>query len=84
MNAWRPPKLISQPLVAVLNEQQASVLAGLCLGHSNEQIARRMLIAVDTVKTYLKQLYPCLGAYNRAHAVALACSGQVTVVVEAA
>ncbi|GLZ78144.1 hypothetical protein Afil01_29510 [Actinorhabdospora filicis] len=55
-----------------LSERELEVLAGLSQGHSNAQIAARLFISEDTVKTHTRRLYRKLGASDRAHAVATA------------
>jgi DNA-binding NarL/FixJ family response regulator len=79
--AWRCPPLITGTPVASITARQADVLAGICHGHSNVQIADRLYIAEDSVKTHVKRILRALGARNRAHAAALAASEQVVVQV---
>lgn len=79
---WRPPTLVAGAPVAVITTRQADVLAGIAHGHTNTDIARRLGIEEDSVKSHCKNLFRALGARNRAHAAALACSGQVTVIVK--
>jgi excisionase family DNA binding protein len=78
---WTPPTLRAEPCEVTLTAQQANVLAGMCCGHSNATIGARLHITEDSVKTVARRLFVKLGARSRAHAVALACSGQVTVLV---
>lgn len=78
---WHAPTLLPVPYAVSITARQADVLAGICHGHSNEEIADRLHLAEDTVKTHVKRLLAALCAHNRAHAAALACSGQLTVVV---
>jgi two-component system nitrate/nitrite response regulator NarL len=75
---WRPPTLTAGR-AAVITTRQADVLAGLCHGHSNAEIGQRLHLTEDTVKAHTRGLYAALGARDRAHAAALACTGQVTV-----
>ncbi|GLZ79601.1 hypothetical protein Afil01_44080 [Actinorhabdospora filicis] len=58
-----------------LSSREREVLAGLSQGHSNAQIAARLFISEDTVKTHTQRLYRKLGARDRAHAVAKAFRG---------
>ena len=81
MTAWTPPRLRADVLTVEITPQQANVLSGMCCGHTNQQIARRMDLSIWTVKTYAARLYAALDARDRAHAVALVLSGQVSVVV---
>lgn len=75
---WRPPQLTAQTDV-VITARQADVLAGIAHGHTNKQIGARLGIVEESVKTHVKDLLRAVGARNRAHAAALACSGQVVV-----
>lgn len=77
---WRPPRTDTPPTV-VITVRQAQVLSLICLGMSNAEIGRRLYLSLDTVKTFCKRLFRALGARNRAHAAALACSRQVLIVV---
>jgi DNA-binding CsgD family transcriptional regulator len=56
----------------VLTVRQIDVLRLAADGLTNQQIADRLEIGPETVKTYLHQAYVKLGANNRAHAVSLA------------
>ena len=76
---WRTPTLLPAPHVASITARQADVLAGICCGHSNEQIADRLWLSEQTVKTHVKAILAAFCARNRAHAAALAASGQLTV-----
>lgn len=40
-------------------------------GHSNGEIAARLVLAEKTVKNHVNRIYGKLGASNRAHATAL-------------
>lgn len=76
---WTPPKLVPEPREVTLTPQQANVLSGICCGHESKQIAARLFMAEDTVKTHLRRVFDKLGARNRTHAAALVCSEQVVV-----
>jgi len=62
-----------------LSRRQLEVLEQLALGHSNEEIARRLYISVNTVKFHLHVIYDRLGVHNRVEAAAVLASrrGQV-------
>ncbi|MFD6921818.1 LuxR C-terminal-related transcriptional regulator [Streptomyces sp. NPDC059944] len=62
--APEPPD--DRPLLA---ERQHQVLMGVANGFTDAEIARRLHIAYDTVKTALRHLYDALGAGTRAQAV---------------
>ncbi len=56
----------------VLSGREAQVLAGICAGLSNKEIARDHALQEVTVKLYVKTLSRKLGARNRTHAAMLA------------
>lgn len=55
-----------------LSPREAQVLAMVVEGHSNEEIARRLGIACNTVKNHLRNILRKLGVRNRAQAAAYA------------
>ena len=57
---------------AVLTPRQIAALRLASGGLTNTQIAERMGIGPESVKTHLHEAYRKLGASNRAHAVTLA------------
>jgi len=76
---WHAPALTRGEPIASITVRQAQILAGIALGHTNVEIADRLVLSEDTVRTHVKSLLKALGARNRAHAAALACSGQLEV-----
>ncbi len=56
----------------LLTERELAVLTLLAAGDSNEDIGRRLFIAVETVKSHVRGILAALQARNRAHAVAIA------------
>ena len=76
---WRTPALVTGRPIASITVRQADVLAGICNGHSNAEIGARLGITEDSVKSHVKGVLRALQAHDRAHAAALACSGQVAV-----
>ncbi|MGW1026794.1 LuxR C-terminal-related transcriptional regulator [Streptomyces sp. NPDC002577] len=54
-----------------LTRREVEVLQHLADGESNAQIAAKLYVSVETVKTHVKNLLRKLGAANRAEAVAL-------------
>jgi DNA-binding CsgD family transcriptional regulator len=58
--------------LAPMSERERAVLRLVAAGRSNLEIARELVIALDTVKAHLKHIYDKLGASNRAQAVARA------------
>ena len=85
---YRDPARLSRPAPAVaraagplaprapvplgLTRRQHEILSHLVEGLSNEDIARRLFLSVDTVKTHLQHLRETLGARDRCHAAAIA------------
>jgi DNA-binding CsgD family transcriptional regulator len=66
----QPQPPISPP--AVLSDRERMVLRLVAAGMTNQEIARELTIALDTVKAHLKHISSKLGAQNRAQAVARA------------
>lgn len=55
-------------LSAILSPRENDVLAGLCEGESNKQIARRLQMAEPTVRAHVRSILVKLGASNRTQA----------------
>lgn len=72
-------RLGDKPEPETLSRRQLEVLEQLALGRSNEEIARRLFISVNTVKFHLHAIYDRLGVHNRVEAAAVLASrrGQV-------
>lgn len=70
------------PRQVVLSPRIAQVLDGLRQGLTAAQIADGLGLTTNTVKTHLGRLYARLGARGRVHAVALAHSDDLALVVE--
>lgn len=60
------------PLLDPLTSSEQRILRLLAAGHSNQQIARTLVISLNTVKTHLKNLYSKLQVSSRTQACALA------------
>jgi len=81
------PKAVAaqpSPLLAHLTERQVEVFQLLSEGCSTKTIARRMGLAIGTVKVHLAAIYRVLGAHSRIEALAKARGGIVLPVVERA
>jgi two-component system response regulator DesR len=61
-------RLSRAPEPELLSERQREVLEHVALGHSNEEIARRLFISPNTVKFHLREIYSRLGVRNRVEA----------------
>jgi len=57
-----------------LTEKEFAILNDLYLGKSNDEIAEKHFISVNTVKTHLKKLYEKLAVHSRTAAVAALCT----------
>lgn len=64
----RQPDRLGQ--AAALTPREVEVLALIAQGHSNQQIADRLFLSINSVKTYVRTAYAKIGARSRAHAVA--------------
>jgi DNA-binding NarL/FixJ family response regulator len=53
-----------------LSEREAEMLTFITRGLTNDEIARRSYLSINTVKTYIRTAYAKIGARNRAEAVA--------------
>ncbi|HLZ59736.1 MAG TPA: LuxR C-terminal-related transcriptional regulator [Ktedonosporobacter sp.] len=65
-------RLLEQPLVEPLSERELEVLRLVARGDSNQQIAKALVIALDTVKRHVTHIFEKLGVSNRVQAVARA------------
>ena len=61
-----------QPFPDALTRREIEVLAFLCHGLTNHEIARSLFISDSTVRAHLRTVTQKLGVHNRAHAVARA------------
>ena len=59
-------------LIDPLNEQEMKILHLIAQGLSNPEIARQRVLAVSTVRWYVKQIFQKLGVHNRTQAAAQA------------
>jgi DNA-binding CsgD family transcriptional regulator len=58
--------------LSILTERELQILGWLAEGHSNRQIAERLVISEHTVRAHLRNLMRKLGVNNRAQAAAVA------------
>ena len=58
-----------QPLPEPLSERELQVLQLMVEGASNQQIAQKLVIVVDTVKRHVSHIYAKLGVSNRVQAI---------------
>ncbi|MGG8407297.1 response regulator [Streptomyces sp. 12297] len=57
---------------AALTEREEQVLRSMATGLSNPEIARSLMVSLETVKTHVGNVLTKLGAQNRTHAVVMA------------
>ncbi|MEM6308168.1 MAG: response regulator transcription factor [Pseudomonadota bacterium] len=62
----------AHPMAEKLSERELQVLAGLCSGHSNKEIARTLDLQEVTIKLHVKTLCRKLDARNRTQAAMIA------------
>ncbi|WP_329060527.1 response regulator transcription factor [Amycolatopsis sp. NBC_01480] len=55
-----------------LTPRELEILVEVARGMSNPEIAVKMFVSIETVRTHLHHISKKLGARNRAHAVAIA------------
>jgi len=57
------------PQASTLTERETEVLVLVAQGLSNQEIAGRLYVSVETVRTHVKRIYAKLGVRDRVHAV---------------
>lgn len=67
----RPSQAV-QPSASGLSPRELEVLAGLCSGHANKEIARDLNLREPTIKLHVKTICRKLDARNRTHAAMIA------------
>ena len=72
------PDAVRAALIEPLTERERQVLDLIASGHTNQEIADKLVISVATVKRHISNLYGKLGVQNRTQAVARARSLQLT------
>jgi NarL family two-component system response regulator LiaR len=66
------PRQPAQPLAEPLSQREIEVLSLIASGLTNREIARRLFIAVGTVKRHVNNIYGKLEVHHRAEAIARA------------
>ncbi len=62
----------SSVLLEPLSGREQEVLELLAAGMANQEIAKRLVVTVGTVKTHIKSIYGKLGVHSRTQAIARA------------
>jgi DNA-binding NarL/FixJ family response regulator len=52
-----------------LSDRESEVLALICQGLSNQQVAQTLYLSINSIKTYIRMLYRKIGAESRSQAV---------------
>ena len=63
---------MAQPLLDPLTKRELGVLQLIARGSSNPEIAKELVLALDTVKRHVYNIFAKLGVKNRMQAVARA------------
>lgn len=71
-NQSKPLPAVSAPSAVSLTPRETEVLAALCDGQTNKEIARALDLSEPTIKLHVKTLYRRLGATNRTQAAMIA------------
>jgi len=62
----------NESLLDLLSERELEVLRLIAGGHSNQEIADKLVVTVSTVKTHINRLYSKLGTQRRTQAIIIA------------
>lgn len=65
-------RLRHPPIMESFNQQELKILQLMAQGYTNPEIARKLMLAVSTVRWYVKQIFRKLGVHNRTQAAAQA------------
>jgi DNA-binding NarL/FixJ family response regulator len=71
LDLHRPSRAVETP-PSGLSPRELEVLAGLCAGHANKEIARELNLREPTIKLHVKTICRKLDAKNRTHAAMIA------------
>jgi DNA-binding CsgD family transcriptional regulator len=78
MNQTSGSRARSSPRVSSLSRREREILGALAAGYSGAQIAERLFLSPETVRTHIRNAMVKLGAATRAQAVAMALqSGEI-------
>ena len=60
-----PPVPFPSPLIEPLSSQEQRVLRLLVAGRTNPEIARELIVSVNTIRTQVQSIYRKLNVHNR-------------------
>jgi LuxR family maltose regulon positive regulatory protein len=69
---FHPPTPSPQPLIEPLSEREIEVLQLIAEGLTNQEIAARLYLSLNTVKVHTRNIFGKLGIHHRAAAIARA------------
>lgn len=69
---YRSTATLTARQTCALGPRERQVLALVAAGDTNQQIAAKLALSPETVRTHLRRVFQKLGARNRHHAVAQA------------
>ncbi len=67
--AGRPPQASREEVIEPLSSREQEVLALIALGLTNQEIAGRLNVSANTIKTHIQHIYGKLGVSNRIAAI---------------
>lgn len=75
---YRPPQPKTIPY-GQISRRERDVVVLICEGLTNAEIARRLFISTETVKSHVLKTLPRVGARNRTHLAVLWTRGEIPV-----
>jgi LuxR family maltose regulon positive regulatory protein len=66
----KPSALSPQPLIEPLSDREIEVLQLIAEGQTNQEIASRLYLSLNTVKTHTRNIYGKLNVHSRTQAIA--------------
>ena len=64
---WDPSEFLGS--VVGLSPRESGVLQVVVIGHSNQEIAEKLYLRVNSVKTYIRSTYRKIGVLSRGQAI---------------
>jgi ATP/maltotriose-dependent transcriptional regulator MalT len=70
--ALQPARQLAGEMFDPLTERELEVLRLICAGYSGPEIARELVLAYNTVRKHISNIYSKLGVHSRTQAIARA------------